>query len=477
MDWSYDLLAEPQRAVLRRLAVFPGRFALEAAEAVCSALEGSKQKAESSEDGSLLPTAHRLLPSDVLDLLAQLVDRSLVSVEDREGEACYRLLETTRAYAQEQLVEAGEDEAARRRHAGYFYEQVMKTREVAHGPGGAAALDALEQAHDDLRAALEFLLRPGAEETDTERGLRLAEAVTTLWRSRGRFSEARAWLRRALREIPALRAAAAPSSARTAALGSAGYLAMDQGDWGTARVLLDQALAMARALGDRRAEALSLMRLGRLSDYLEDYATSQQLYEQCLAIWREEGSQSGVAGCLNNLGWVAFAQEDYAAARVYHQGCLAVNRELDRPYDIAWSFNNLADISLAEGDLATAREEYVRSLRIFADHGAPDGIVECLRGLAQVAAAQGGEPAARRAAQLFAALHRLREETGLRLMPPERASHDRSVAAVAAALGEGAFAAAWAEGMALPLDQAIALALSPGGEAEGRRQKAVGRRQ
>jgi predicted ATPase/DNA-binding SARP family transcriptional activator len=467
MDWSYELLSEPQRAVLRRLSVFPGAFPLEAAEAVCKD-EGGRMKDESGSDPELHPSSFILHPSDVLDLLAQLVDRSLVSVADREGEARYRLLETTRAYAQEQLEGAGEREAVQRGHALHFYNAVMDRREPLHAPGAAAAqaLAALEESHADLQAALEFLLRPGAPGVDTEHGLRLAEAVTTVWRSRGRFSEARAWLRRALRETPALQAAAEPSSERAAALRSAGYLAIDQGDWGTARALLDEALSMARALGDRRAEAMALMRLGRLSDHLEEYATSQWLYEQCLAIWREEDAQAGIVACLNCLGWVAFAQGDYPAARVYHQACLATNRERGHPHGMAWSYNNLADIFLAEGDLEAARDDYVRSLRLFHEHGAPEGIVECVRGLAQVAAAQCEDPAAaRQAAQLAAALHRLREETGVRLMPPERAAHERSVARVAAVMGEPAFSTAWAEGLALSLEEAIALAAAAGATA------------
>src|SRR5439155_25591933 len=142
--------------------------------------------------------------------------------------------------------------------------------------------------------------------------------------------------------------------------------------------------------------------------------------------------------------------------------------EMDNPFGAAWSSTNLADISLAEGDLEAAREDYLRSLRLFHEHGAPAGIVECLRGLAQVAAAHPEDAeTARHAARLFAALHCLKEETGIRLLPPESASHDRSVAAVTAALGERQFAAAWAEGAALPLEGAIALALETGA---GRRQ-------
>jgi hypothetical protein len=173
IDWSYDLLSEAERTLLRRLSVFAGGWTLEAAEAVCAG-EGLER-------------------DDVLDLLTQLVNKSLV-IPDRESDtgARYRLLETIRQYARERLLEAGGGEV-RERHLDYFLKFAEQTEPELRGPHQVAWLDWLEKEIDDVRAALEW-----AMEINIEAGLRMAGAPLWFWHIRGRKSEGIDWLERAL---------------------------------------------------------------------------------------------------------------------------------------------------------------------------------------------------------------------------------------------------------------------------------------
>jgi non-specific serine/threonine protein kinase len=170
MEWSYELLAEPERALLRRLSVCAGGFSLEAAQAI-----GATDHADEM---------------DVLEVLGRLVDKSMVQLERPAGAARYRLLETVREFVRGKLVEAGEADAARRRHATFYLGLAERGDPELRGPKQASWLDRLEAEHDNLRAALEWSL---SQEKD-EAGLRLAGALSGYWHGRGYLSEGREWL-------------------------------------------------------------------------------------------------------------------------------------------------------------------------------------------------------------------------------------------------------------------------------------------
>jgi len=173
MDWSFDLLSEAERVLFRRLSVFAGGWSLEAAEAVCS--------------------GNGVDASDILDLLTQLVDKSLVITETRGGEARYRLLETVRQYSQDRLVEAKEAADIRRLHRDWYLDLAEEDKPRRLGLEKAPWLERLETEHDNLRAALEWSLGSG----DPQAGLRLAVAAFRLW-WRGHFDEGRHWLEEGL---------------------------------------------------------------------------------------------------------------------------------------------------------------------------------------------------------------------------------------------------------------------------------------
>jgi non-specific serine/threonine protein kinase len=513
IDWSYNLLSDPERQLVRRLAVFVGGCSLEAVEAVCGG------------DG--------IAGDEVLDLLSALVDKSLVLADRRDGVESYRLLETIRQYAGEKLREAGEADAVRARHRAWYRELVERAERELSGPRQRLWLDRIEGEYDNLRAVLEGSV---ADPTFLEDGLRMARALERLWIARGYLGEGRHLLAALLASavaIPAVRG----SAARMAALYAASFLAFFQGDFAASGSLAEECLALARDLGDERgiwyavdnlvsvalnqgdyprATALSidvLAAMQRLEDrngigiaqfelailarLQGEYQRAVVLCEKCLALWREAGDLWFIAQVLSNLGLTRYQQGQYSGARGHFVEALALRRELDDRSGIAWSLINLGDVELAQGDDAAARTRFVESLALLRDLGDRAGSADALASLGRAARAQGDLAAARTysaeslvirrdlgqrlampailedlaglaAAQgsptgaltLASAALALRDTLGAPRSPAEREQIERWLGSVRTALGEEAAAAALASGQAMTLEQAVAYALS-----------------
>jgi predicted ATPase/class 3 adenylate cyclase len=467
IDWSFSLLAEEERVLLRRLSVFAGGWTLEAAQAVCS--------------------CDPICADDVLDLLARLVDKSLVIFEQRDSEARFRMMETIRQYARDRLLESTEAETIRDRHLDFFMAFAEEVEPKLRGPEQMQWLDRLDLEHDNLRAALEWSLGAGR----VEKGLRLGAALAWFWERRGYMSEGQAHLT----AILCMAEGMADTSARARALHAAGRLAQRQGDLVPARQLLEQSHAMARTLGDKWTQMLSLHNLGNvLNDERGEIAMERSLHEESLNLARELGNDWGITWALMGLGHVAIRESDYTAARSYFEESLKIRRRLGDKWGIARSLNELGEIAQREGDYASAQKFYTESLTIHRELGhksheprvlfnlgstalsqndygrAQTLFVQCLRlsreqgrrtfmigclvCLAQVAAVFGQ---AEKAARLFGASDAQDEARGRLLNPADRKEH---VAAVRAQLGEAPFNAAWAEGRAMTLEQAAELAMS-----------------
>jgi predicted ATPase/transcriptional regulator with XRE-family HTH domain len=227
IDWSYDLLSEPERRLWRRLSVFAGGWTLEAAEAVCA--------------GAGLDAA------EVLDRLTSLVDKSLVTVDAMAGEARYRLLETIRQYGREKLERSGEAAVIRRQHLEWHVGLAERAEPELTGPDQAVWLEKLEAEHDNLRAALEW---SQVEAQGEQIGLRVAAALWRFWLVHGHLREGRRWLEGMLAGSPE-----AWPAVRAKALYGAGALAEDQGDYAAARAFFAESLALRRELLDAGAFA------------------------------------------------------------------------------------------------------------------------------------------------------------------------------------------------------------------------------
>jgi len=404
IDWSYDLLSEPERRLLARLSIFAGGWTLEAAEAVCAEEEKKELKQETRKPGSqektLLPTAgvlrHAtgpsawgcLLPSDVLDLLTSLVDKSLVLVEEREGGQRYRMLETVRQYGLEKLKASGEEPALRLRHLARCLEFAGEANRNLVGAEQAHWLEVVATEHDNLRQALTFCREaPGQAET----GLRLAATMHRFWWMRGHLTEGRERYGGLLSHPEAQER----TGARGMALNGAGLLAYFQGDSVSARARFEESLGIKRELGDRPGIANSLNNLGLVAHDQGDYTSALSLYAESLAIMRELGNKTGIANTLNNMGTIAQEQGDYASARARFEESLALRRELGDRSSIAYSLQNLGNVAKATGDYASALSRYTESMAILGELGDRAGFAGSLNNQGLVAYDRGDYATAR----------------------------------------------------------------------------------
>jgi tetratricopeptide (TPR) repeat protein len=556
------LAIELAAARVKAVSVFAGGWTLAAAEAV-----GARDDLEA-----------RRVP----ELLIQLVEKSLVQYEEREGEARYRFLETIGQYARERLLQADasadgrpEAEAVRRRHRDWclaFAERAGRELQVS---SHRKWWDRLEQEHDNLRTALAW----SRERGEVVAGLRLVAALGRFWWARGYWSEGRAYLDQFTALPPVATDDPEWDAACARAMALTSMLAFYQGDHQGARRLAEESVALARRLNDRAILcqafyhlawtyyyvaleggadlaarppvekslslaqevgdpfylAFSLSLLGRISRQQGDLVTARSYFEQSVSAWRrlgrpyglgiallalgntianlgdpaaargflresmdllgeighrfglyaalrflsyvavqegdleearslqeqmlgiarEFGERSLIVETLQGRGQVALLRGEYAAARSLLRESLALSRELDRPALAATSLRLLGLTSLKSGEpgagLSLAREALAVS-REQRDHHA---IVQCLDTLAQIAFGQGGTA---HAARLLGAAEARREMLRLSMPLFHRLLSD-CVAPVRAALGEEAFAAAWAEGRAMRLEEAMEYAL------------------
>jgi tetratricopeptide (TPR) repeat protein len=384
----------------------------------------------------------------VLDWLGGLVNKSLL-VRDvlSAGEFRFRMLETIRAYGLDQLAACGESERVRAAHAAYYLQLAEDAEPHVTGAEQSAWLMRLEQEHDNLRAALEWVAARG----EVERGLRCCGALWRFWLTHGHLREGR---QRLACFLAAADERVAPA-VRAKALGGAGALAAEQGDYQQARVLSEQSLALHRARQDRLGIALALNVLANIAAYQGDYGRATALHEESLALFRQLGDQRRVAVALNNLGLIARDQGDLARAKSLYEESLALKRSLGDRHGIALTLNNLADAALSRQEYARGAALCVESLALFEDLGDRKGIGLAQRTLAHAALLQGDHA---RAAALFTANLDLYEG------PDERLGLIESIeglAAVAALQGHAEhalllFAAARAArahlGAALPAD-------------------------
>lgn len=507
ITWSYDLLSQPEQALLMRLSVFAGGFTAEAAEFISG-------------------------QSDTLTLLSNLVDKSLVIAQVKDKAMRYRLLETIRQFANEKLVAQahGEVDIVRQRHAAYYLALVkgevplgvrpmgrlqpslLRIPQAALWTKGAESLDPLQPSlqlelkspptywtmseyttwcellaseHDNLRAALSWGL---ADAHNPQDGVDLVLWLHGFWFARGPWSEAIYWLERALAvigEFARTHARArllasmshfvgavsnqvqAEQLAKEAlaicrelgdqldvafALGTVVNAARERGNFVEARALGEEWLAVSTGLKDPYNIGVALFNLGEIALAHGDAARAVVWLEQSHSVWRELGDKDYIALVLNVQGNLACYQSDYERATTLCRDALVIVQNMGSTHGIATTLHSLGDVALFQNDMPEAKRLFEAGLFIFRDTGNRQRASWCLAGLAAVAAAEGH---GQRAVTLWEAAEAIRASICNPRPALRHKDYGERVVIARSELDEQGLNAAVVGGRAMTLEQAI----------------------
>lgn len=438
--WSHELCSPEEQQAWARASVFAGAFDLDAAENVCCGEELDQEA--------------------ILELVAGLVDRSVLLREEDAGIVRYRMLETLRHYGTERLAELGQTEVLRQRHRDWYL-HVAAQAEVARCADQIDSFVGLQREQSNLRSALDYSLATPGQARD---GLRMAATLWTLWIPQGLFSEGRSWLDRALKLDHR------PSRDRAKALWVNAVLAMLQSDLAAATPLLEQGFAEARQFDDASALAYLTQMAGVAALLDDDPPRARALLEEAAARHRAAGDLGTLAiTSLAHLGFTYCLLGDLDRAISSCEEACKVSEAQGEPWALS---NALWALGLAlwlYGDTPSAITETQRCLRL--NHAFNDrlGIATACESLAWFAGLGGGHE---RAARLLGAAHAARRTVGRPLFASAQftAFHRRCAAQARQALGEASYIATLGKGEELDLDQVIAYALE-----EGQAREASGR--
>jgi predicted ATPase/DNA-binding SARP family transcriptional activator/DNA-binding CsgD family transcriptional regulator len=469
LDWSYELLSEPERKLFGRLSVFAGGWTLEAAEAVAAG--------DGIEEGA------------VVELFLGLVDKSLVVSEAGEDGFRYGMLEPVRQYARERLEESGEARAMERAHAEYVLALAEEAEPRLWESGDKAWFERLEREHDNMRAALFWTL----DHEEAELALRLGGALRWFWRARGYYGEGRSWLERALSEKGRTSAVA-----RAKALDGVGWLASEQRDIDRVEAVAEEGLKLSEEAGIGGVILADFKNLlGEAAWLRNDYERAAELFEESLGLHREARNNRGVAWSVCSLAIVSGERGDYERAKKLYGEGIALSREMGGSLPLGDLLISAGYVYLLEGDheratalneeaaelyrkrgsrggltyaldilgwAALLREDHERAKDLFEENlalckGIGDKVLgsTSLEGLACSVASRGE---AQRVVRLFGAAQAMREAVGYQQPPGERELGAPYLDAARSRLTDAEWEAVFAEGQAMSFEEAVEDALS-----------------
>ena len=343
IEWSHDLLTPAERVCLRRLAVFSGGCTLEAAEAVCP-------------DDDLAAGA-------VFDIVSSLVDKSLLTTEERFDSMRYGMLESVRQYVLQQLDAASERPELERRHLTWLLGYARQAD--FEGPDQGAWLELIDADQDNFRAGLERALDASSSCYHPRDALELAGLLAPFWEVRGPIELGRRWL--------AALAAAGPGAEprlRAVALDGAARLALVQGDQEAQLACQQESLAIWRSLGDVAAVARCLGEIGAAQHVRGDYAAARACYAEALDLGSRSADDAVMARSLSGLGRLALFQNDMAQATAYYEESMARFQAIGDLRRATTILGNLGVVALHQGrpDLAVTRlREHLANARRLGD--------------------------------------------------------------------------------------------------------------
>ena len=470
IDWSYDLLSSEEQMALQRLAVFASEFTLEDACAVCACDAIPRER--------------------VLEHLAQLVAKSLVNAEERDGERYYRLLETTREYAFAYLEASGTRREVQRQHLAHHLALALDAEARFQQMSREAWLSGLAHSVENFRAALRWSV---GERNAAEDGAHLAATLTNFWLQRGELDEAEHWLHESLRvarlgdletrgavayglqqiayargDYPALAKHANEALAIFTKLGRAGFAVkarggvasaqLNSGDYESARLLYQANLDACRASDDLVGVALTLGNLAMIaSDALGQYAQAIEIYSESLAYFRGLHHDRGVAMVLGDLGEVHAYAGHYDKAVEYSEQSVVIFERLGLERETAWNYGNLGAHEIARGHFDDARSFLRQALRVHQRALYAKLRADCFDACAHLAHATGRLEST---ARLAAFAHIIRAAYRVEMLPALRDRHEQWLDGVRAAFGPALFAEHWKRGGEFQAEAAFEEALT-----------------
>ena len=460
IKWSFDLLTPAEQTLFRRLSVFSGGCTLEGVEAVCNTCED--------------------LGVGVLDGVASLVENSLlVQNASEDSEPRFVLLESFREYALERLADSGEQPVTQRAHAAYMLvlaEEETLEMSVAQREAWLQCCDA---EHDNLRAAMQYLICS----EEAEWALRLGGALFRFWEQRDHLTEGRDMLARVL----SMPGAATPTRARARVLFGATVLADIQGGRSAATALSREACAIYRQFDDVNGIATTIVSMAVVAHRQGRYSEAMALFAEAVDLWQQLGDETaadrarsnmataaqaegnfdlarslldqvaetsgargdahGLASALNGLGDLLAAQGDRASARRYHHQSLTMYRQIDDRWGIARVLADLARMDLQAGDYPAADDSLRRALHAFRALGHQRGVARQLESLSWCALCQSRD---QEAVALAGAAAAIRLKIGMPARDAEREQIDRTLATARARMSPEAYERAWRKGRTAP---------------------------
>jgi non-specific serine/threonine protein kinase len=432
INWSYELLTPEEQGLFRRLSVFRGGFTLDAVQALWS--DGDAQD------------------RDALELLTQLVDKSLVLISSRAETRRFRLLQTIRQYAWEQLESAGETEAILTRHRQWFTSWANEQARLLVGAGQLAALAALEADHDNLRATLERSMSSG----DVEPAVRIAADISYFWWLHSHFGEAGTWFKRLVAVGESV-----PPSVRAKLLIAAGRFSWSISDHELAEERLIEARRIAREIDAPRMEAWVLFYL-MTNEALRLNLDAARVYgEQSLRIFRQAGDLAGI-------GFVTYQQavieyfDSWKNDELTPEVAEALTSKLEpilagaRQQGDRNLLGHVLELSgmfaLHAGRREEASAQFSEALRAFDTLGNQALVARVLVSVARLAN-EANQPAA--AVSLLGASTTLRKHIGVPATLVQRSFFDEALDTARKDLTADRFEDAWAEGIRMTREQAV----------------------
>lgn len=426
ITWSYELLGQDEKKLFQRLAVFAGGFTPETIEAICT------------PDGSTAAFRD----------LASLIDKNLLLRQPVPGnEPRFAMLESIHEYAKERLEESEDALEMHRRHAAYFVALAVDAEPGLRTKHQASSIRRLNDEHDNLRAALRWLL----DHEDVENASRLAVALGGYWYLQGHLKEGQQWLTAVL---PIAKKAMGPVKARIFL--QACNLAWKRRELDAAAALGQQCLVVCRFLDDEQVTADALHSLGNVALERGEPDEARAYYLESLTLRRAQGDSYGMSVSLNGLGESARLEHEPEQARPFYEESLALARQIGDFHRSGIALHNLGQVAFALGHYESAASHYAESLVEHREIGDLYGVATLLAALAEVAAMRG---LAERAARLFGAAEALFDDLGTHLDIADRQNYDRSLTAARNQIDGAVWQRKWQEGSIAPLEESVAYAL------------------